>query len=128
MTAQNKVEKIKDWIETCLDVDAHGKWVRAPKFEILEDVADLMAPWIVEMLSQREKEFAQKLHDRLEGEKRLTHDLKQSLNPCTFFTDHEPVWDGNYYTCAKWIEFLPAREVNITLSRAQEIIKEVLGE
>lgn len=54
----------------------------------------------------------------VEKERYLTHDLKQSLNPCTFFTDHEPVWDGNYYTCAKCgIEFLPARDVNKTIEK-----------
>jgi hypothetical protein len=47
-----KEEEIKDWIETCLDGDAHGKWVRAPLFSVIEDVAELMAPRIVLKIDQ----------------------------------------------------------------------------
>jgi hypothetical protein len=54
MNTQNTVDseweegKIKDWIETCLDGDAHGEWFRAPQFVIIEDMSELMAPRIAE--------------------------------------------------------------------------------
>ena len=61
--------------------------------------------------------------EKLKGE-HLSHDLKMSLNPCTFFADHEPVWDGNYYTCAKCgQEFVKAKEINKTLSDLQQALK-----
>jgi len=52
MTDKTKEEEIKNWIETCLDGDAHGKWKRAPLFSVLEDVAELMAPRIVLKIDQ----------------------------------------------------------------------------
>ena len=59
----------------------------------------------------------------------LTHDLKQSLNPCTFYSDHEPVWDGNYYTCAKCgQEFIKAKEINTCLSDLTSLIDAELTE
>lgn len=54
-------EEIKDWIETCLDADAHGKWVRAPRFQVIEDVAELMAPRILSMLQAREEWLVSKV-------------------------------------------------------------------
>lgn len=50
------VEEIKDWIETALDADAHGKWVRSPQFHIIEDVAELMAPRIHTLLTHLSQE------------------------------------------------------------------------
>lgn len=61
----------------------------------------------------------------VEGMKRLTNDLKMSVNPCTFFTDHEPVWDGNYYTCAKCgQEFIKTKELNNALTDLTTKLKE----
>jgi len=57
MTDKTKEEEIKNWIETCLDGDAHGKWKRAPLFSVLEDVAELMAPRIVLKIDQALSEF-----------------------------------------------------------------------
>lgn len=49
---EQEIEKIKDWIETSLDGDAHGPWVRAPLFQVIEDVAELMAPRIATKLNE----------------------------------------------------------------------------
>lgn len=44
---EGEIENMKDWIETSLDAAAHGKWFRAPNFEIIQDVAEILAPQIV---------------------------------------------------------------------------------
>ncbi len=46
-------EEIKEWIEDSLDNDAHGKWVRAPKFDIIQDVAELMSPRFIRKLQEQ---------------------------------------------------------------------------
>ena len=38
------------------------------------------------------------IREWVERQKMEIHDLK-SYKTCTFYSDHNPVWDGNYYTC-----------------------------
>lgn len=55
MTNDWTKEKIEDWIETALDADAHGSWIRAPKYEIIEDVAERMAPRIEKLITEQRR-------------------------------------------------------------------------
>jgi hypothetical protein len=46
-------EEIKEWIEDCLDDEAHGNWFRAPNFNIIQDVAELMSPRFMRKLQEQ---------------------------------------------------------------------------
>ncbi|MEX2053053.1 MAG: hypothetical protein WD898_02390, partial [Candidatus Paceibacterota bacterium] len=77
-------------------------------------------------LAEREREIV----EMIEKKSYLSHDLKISLNPCTFYSSHEPVWDGNYYTCAKCgQEFIKAKEINKILADIKALLtKDSKGE
>lgn len=57
------VEYLRDWIETALDADAHGSWHKAPNFDIIQDVAELMAPRIADKLLSHEEKVVARLRD-----------------------------------------------------------------
>lgn len=47
-----------------------------------------------------------------------------SSEKCECYLDHQPVWDGNYFTCKKCgKEFVPATYVNQALADIKSILK-----
>ncbi len=59
------VEKLRDWIETALDADAHGKWVSPPSFKVIQDVAELLAPRINTLIASRERGIVEEMISHL---------------------------------------------------------------
>lgn len=79
-----KEEEIKEWIEDSLDNDAHGKWFRAPNFNIIQDVANLMSPRFIRKLQEQKNTIIEMIKKNTAGNKyrdgETAFDIVQDIN------------------------------------------------
>ena len=72
------------------------------------------------------REFAETVRVK----KRKVNDLPPDNGGlCLTYLEHNPVWDGDYYTCQRCgIEFAPANWINAALAEQEKKIKQFLGD
>jgi ribonucleotide reductase beta subunit family protein with ferritin-like domain len=90
---EQREEDLKDWIETCLDADAHGSWHRAPTFTIIQDVAELLAPRIRKMVIHSLTKFIDTEIEWLKGV------MKEDLTSWDDPIGHEINYNNGYNQC-----------------------------
>ena len=70
-----------------------------------------------------QRQIIEEVENEIENSKRESNSL-ESKDSCKNYIEHQPIWDGNYYTCAKCgIEFVHADLVNMILDDLQSNLK-----
>lgn len=77
---------------------------------------------IEDFILERESLAREEALDEMVGAVGVSHDLPSKVD-CSSAIDHDPVWDGNYYTCSVCgVEFVRRTEI---LTRIEALRKKV---